>query len=645
MTLGGLAIAIGEVVDDAIIDAENIFRRLRENAALAIPRPIAQVVLEASLEVRTAVVFATVVVALVFLPVVTLTGLQGKFFAPLGLSYILAILASMAVALTVTPALAFVFLGHRRGTQHEPRTQAWLKARYSGVLRFAARHPTVLAVGVLVACLAAAARLGTFGGDLIPEFREGHFVLQVSAAPGTGLPEMRRQGERIAAALLALPGIDTVEQQIGRAELGEDPWGPHRSEFHVELKPMAPKKEAHMKEEIRDVLAGFPGLQFEVLTFLGDRIGETISGETAPVVINLFGEDLDILDAKAQEVKQVIERIPGAADVQVKAPPGSPKLGIRLRPDRLSAFGFRPVEVLEAIQTANQGASVGQTFEGNRVSEVVVTLAESRRRNPEQLGDLLLRNAQGNHVPLRSLADITPGSGRHSILHEGGRRRQTVTCSPKERDVESLVADIRKAVAEKVELPNRVYLEYGGAAEAAREAGRQLWLHSGVAAVGIVLLLAAAVGHWRNLLLILSNLPFALVGGVLAIDAATRWGGGTGLSMGSLVGFVTLFGITMRNSIMLISHYEHLVAIEGQPWNLDTALRGAGERLLPILMTAAVTGLGLLPLAIGGQSAGREIEGPMAWVILGGLATSTLLNLVVLPVFAWRFGRFTPPIE
>ncbi|KAB2661108.1 MAG: efflux RND transporter permease subunit [Verrucomicrobia bacterium] len=637
ITLGGLAIAIGEVVDDAIIDVENIFRRLRENAALPAPRPAARVILEASLEVRTAVVHATFVVALVFLPVLSLSGLQGKFFAPLALAYIVAILASLAVALTVTPALAMAFLGSRPGRVEEPWLQRRLKRAYAAAIRSLAGWHAPLLAAVALVCVFAIGLVPRLGGGFLPDFREGHFVVQANAAPGTGLPEMRRLGILLSKALLALPGVATVEQQIGRAELGEDPWGPHRSELHVDLKPMPADEEARMAGSIRAVLAGFPGLQTEVLTFLGDRIGETISGETAPVVVNVFGDDLDALDAKAGEVARVLRGL-GAADVVVKSPAGAPRVSVRLRMERLAELGFRPAEVLEAIQTAYQGIVVAQVHAGNRVHDVAVLLGEARRRDPESIGGLLLRNAAGTRVPLHELASIEPGSGRHSILHEGARRRQTVTCTPGARDVGGFVAEARRAVAGKVALPG-MYVEFGGTAAAAAAGRNELLLHSAVAAVGILLLLSVAMGHWRNLLLVLCNLPFALVGGILAV-ALTAAPGGGGLDMGALVGFVTLFGITMRNSIMLVSHYEHLVAAEGHPWNVDTAVLGAAERLVPILMTAAVTALGLLPLALGAEDAGREIEGPMAIVILGGLITSTALNLVLLPVLALRFGRF-----
>ncbi len=332
ITLGGLAIALGEVVDDAIIDVENVFRRLRENKTLAHPRPVFRVVLDASLEVRSAVVYATFIVALVFLPVLTLTGLQGSFFAPLALSYILAIMASLLVALTLTPALTYLLFDKGARKTEEPHLQHILKALYRWGLGFTTRWPRTIIVVVAVLCLAALTRLSSFGGEFLPEFREGHFVLQVFAAPGTSLPEMIRIGGQISQELLQHPGIDTVEQQVGRAELGEDPWGPHRSEFHVELKPLSGKQEATMADETRAILKKFPGIRFEVLTFLGDRISETLTGETAPVVVNIFGEDLDVLDAKAREVVKVLEAVPGAVDVQMKSPAGTPRITVRLRP-------------------------------------------------------------------------------------------------------------------------------------------------------------------------------------------------------------------------------------------------------------------------------------------------------------------------
>ncbi|MDB6065439.1 MAG: heavy metal efflux pump, cobalt-zinc-cadmium [Pedosphaera sp.] len=643
ITLGGLAIAIGEVVDDAIIDVENIFRRLRENQLLAKPRSVFRVVLDASLEVRSAVVYATFIVALVFLPVLTMTGIQGSFFAPLALSYILAIMASLAVALTLTPALSLLFFAKGVRSSGESRLQAWLKAIYGKILNIFARWPRAIMLVVLLICAGALLKLPKLGSELLPEFREGHFVLQIQAAPGTSLKEMQRIGALLSKDLLANPSIVTVEQQTGRSEQGEDTWEPNRCELHVELKPDVPGEDQEkLMKDIGKLLEEFPGIQGEVMTFLGDRISETITGESAPVVINVFGEDLDIIDEKAKEIAQVLSTVSGAKDVQVKSPPGAPRMQVRLRPERLTQFGFRPVEVLEAIQSAFQGTAVAQIHQGNQVADVEVILEQAARQEPEQIGALMLKNAEGLSMPLRELAAVYLTTGRHSIMHDGASRRQVVTCRPEGRDVTSLVADAKAQVAAKVNFPTGVYAVFSGTAEATKKAQQQLLMNSVIAGAGIVLLLVVVTGNWRNLLLILANLPFALVGGVLAVVLTSVLGeaGEGGLNIGSLVGFVTLFGITTRNSIMMISHFEHLVQVEGMTWGLETAIRGASERLIPILMTAIVTAIGLLPLAIGTGEAGREIEGPMAIVILGGLITSTVLNLLVLPTLALRYGRF-----
>lgn len=334
-------------------------------------------------------------------------------------------------------------------------------------------------------------------------------------------------------------------------------------------------------------------------------------------------------------MRQVLAEISGATDVQVESQPGAPEMVMDLRPERLRQFGFRPVEVLDAIQTAYQGTDVAQIYEGNRVFEVTVILDEASRKTPERIGALQLRNAQGLRLPLRELAEVYPSTGRYVIVHEGAQRRQQVTCNVAGRDMASFVEEVKKQIASRVSFPAGVYPGFGGSGLAQRAARQELLLHSAIAGIGIVLLLAIVFRNPRNLLLVLVNLPFALIGGVLAVFAS-----GGSLSLGSLVGFVTLFGITTRNSIMMISHFEHLVQAEGMTWGLEAAMRGASERLLPILMTVLVTALGLLPLAIGTGEARREIEGPMAIVILGGLLTSTVLNLLVLPTLALRFGRF-----
>lgn len=641
ITLGGLAIAIGEVVDDAIIDVENIFRRLRENRISGAKRSFAAVVLDASLEVRSAVVYATFIVVLVFVPVLTLSGLQGRMFAPLGVAYIAAILASLVVALTATPALASLLLPRAaERSPVEPFFIRGLRRAYETILGLLLGLPWLTLIAALLASVGAAALLLRFGQEFLPEFREGHFVVQVSAVPGTSLSEMMRLGGQISKDFMehvtvdGKPVIATIELQSGRAELGEDPWGPHRAEFHIELIPdVSGEDQADVQSQMRDRLEEYPGITSEVLTFLGDRISETISGETASVVVNVFGDDLDVLDEKAAEIAGVLAKIHGATDVHVASPPGMPLTTLRLRHDRLDALGIRPLDALSDIETAFQGVRVAQVYEGSRVYDLRVIVDETQRRDPETLGDLPIRTASGAIVPLHTVADIDSTTGRYMILHEGARRRQTVLSNVEDRDVHSFTAEAEERV-EALKLPSGVYAEFTGEAEASDEARNELLLHSSVAGLGILLLLSIVFPRLRQLSLVMTNLPFALVGGVLAVAA-----NGATLSIGSIIGFVTLFGITMRNSVMMISHLEHLESHEGQTWGRAMVLRGASERLVPVLMTALVTGLGLAPIALGSGEVGREIEGPMAIVILGGLVSSTVLSLLVLPVLSLRFGR------
>ena len=640
MTLGGLAIAIGVVVDDAVIDVENIVRRLRENRRSSEPRPFARVVLDATLEVRSAVVYATFAVILVVLPVMTLSGTVGRLFAPLGLAYTMAILASLVVALTVTPAFSMALLPGRIPAR-DPPVIRWMRAGYQAVLRRLAKRPRTLVAGAAMLTIAGCAALPFFGRGLIPELREGHFVVHLSAVPGTSIDESLRVGAHIAEALRQLPEVRSVAQRAGRAEESEDTWGPHYSELEVDLKSGLSGDDAEKAQaDIRRTFAGFVGVSAAVMTFLTERIEETLSGYTAAVVVNVFGNDLDVLDHKAQEIAQALNEIPGATDVQVQSPPGLPQLTIRLRNPDLERWGFDAVEVLELIRAAYQGDVVGQTYEGNQVFDVMAILDSASRDNITKVGDLPLRSPGGAYVSLGQIADIYQSSGRYQVVHEGARRVQTVTANVLGSDVVSFVHAAKAMIGSRVQLPSGTYIQFAGAAEAQSRSQRDLIVNSLVAAVGIVLLLSVVTRNWRNLLLVLANLPFALVGGVLAVFAT----GGL-LTLGGMVGFITLFGISLRNSILMIAHYEHLVEVEGRQWGLETAIAGAADRLTPILMTSIVTGLGILPLAIGMNEPGREIQGPMAIVILGGLLTSMTLNLLVLPTLALRYGRFERPPE
>ncbi|MCX7627064.1 MAG: efflux RND transporter permease subunit [Methylophilaceae bacterium] len=640
MVLGGLAIALGEVVDDAIIDAENIFRRLRENRLLPNPLPVHEVVFKASMEVRSSVVYATIIVAMVFIPLLTLSGVAGKLFAPLGLSYIYAILASLLVALTLTPALCYLLLARARLESEDPPLIRLIKAGYVKVLRHIEQHYRLVIGVTAVAIALGLGILPLFKGQFIPDLKEGHYILHMTAVPGTSEQESLRIGARVSQAISKIKGVRSVAQWVGRAQNGADTFGTHYSEFEVEIGTVSGEEQARILREIRATLSGengqeFPGVNFAINTFLTERIEETISGFTSAIAVNIYGQDLDALDRDAQAVASVMAAIPGAADIQIQSPPGTPQLTIRLRHDRLAQWGLKPLDVLQAVQAAYEGAPAGQLYEGNRVTAIAVILDPAQRRHIGQVGNLPLKNPDGRLVRLHEVAEISQSNGRSKILHAGAKRVQTITCNVVDRDIDSFSDELKRRIRAEVQFTPGHYPTFTGAAEANAQAREDLIVHSLLAGVGIFLMLYLAFGRLRNLLLTFANLPFALIGGVLAAMFTGGW-----ISLGSLVGFVTLFGITLRNSIMLVSHYQHLVDEEGLAWNLETAIKGASERLPSILMTALVTGLGLLPLAAGSGQPGREIEGPMATIIVGGLFTSTLLNLLILPTLMLHFGKF-----
>lgn len=633
MTLGGFAVALGVLVDDAIIGIENIMRRLRENSASPTPQPRLVVVRDASLEVRGPVIYATAVVIAVFLPELFTSSVQGHFVGPLALAFIFAVTASLIVAMTCTPALCALLLrGH---AVHEEaswlkRLKAWQTSAVHGV----GKHFR-LTVGVLVVLIVAAVAVLPFvGGTFMPDFREGHFVMQVSSAiPGTSLDEMLDIGKRISADVLALPYVGTIEQQVGRAELGEDTWGPHRSEFHVELKPDTTVDQGVAQEALRSILEKYPGLQTEVVTFLGDRISESLSGETAQVAVKVFGDDLDNIDAAANRIVATLGKVPGITDLQFKRESGTPTISIALIPDALAALGVKAQDVLDTIQSAYEGQTVGQTYQSTRTVNVVTLLPDQLRQEPTELANLTIATPLGP-VPLSQLARVTPTDDRYSIEHDGGQRRVSVTFNVNKGSLASVVEQAQQAISRNVKLPPNVFVEFTGAAEAEAQTRTELLLYSSLA-MALILMILFVSFQWRmNSWLVMANLPFSVIGSVLAIAAT-----GIGISLGSVVGLVTVFGVSARNAILQLAHYEHLVEVEKAPWGLETVIRGANERLVPILMTAAVTALGLAPLAFGLNQPGQEIEGPMAVTVLGGLISSTLLNLFVLPALAFRYVK------
>ncbi|MCB4811620.1 efflux RND transporter permease subunit [Methylovorus menthalis] len=645
MVLGGLAIALGEVVDDAIIDTENIFRRLRENRLLAQPRAIHRVVFQASMEVRSSVVYATFIVALVFMPLLTLSGVAGKLFAPLGLAYISAILASLAVALTLTPALCYMLLGKAKLETEDSPMIRFIKRHYVRLLYRIEAHFKLVLLITLTAIALGLGILPLFKSQFIPNLHEGHYIMHMTAVPGTSEQESLRIGKKVAETISNIKGVRSVAQWVGRAPNAADTFGTHYSEFEIEIGTVSGEEQNRILEDIREKISGydddgpappgFVGVNFAINTFLTERIEETISGYAAAQVINVYGRDLDALDRDAQAIASVVSQISGATDVLVQAPPSTPQLSIRLRPQSMLQWGLSPTDVLDTIRLAYESLPISQVYQANRVIGVSIVLAPESRQQVQQIGNLPLINNEGRLLYLRDIADITQENGRSKILHADAKRIQTVTANVTGRDIESFSEEVKTRIRDEVELSPGNYLAFSGEAEAQSQSREDLMVHSLLAVVGIFLMLYIAFGQLRNLLLTFANLPFALIGGVIAVILTGGW-----ISLGSLVGFVTLFGITLRNAIMLVSHYQHLVDKENMVWGLETAIRGASERLPSILMTALVTALGLLPLAAGSGQPGREIEGPMATIIVGGLVTSTLLNLLILPTIMLHFGRF-----
>ena len=639
MTLGGFALALGVLVDDAIIDIENITRRLRQ-AHGGTGTGHLQVVEDASIEIRGSMLYGTLAVIFVFFPILFAGGVQGRFIGPMALTFIIAVLASMLVALTVTPALCALLLT-AHGQSKEPKLLARLKAAQAWVLNVV-RRSWGLTVAILAAsAIAAASAVPYLHSELIPQFREGHFVLQTSmAASGTSMDDVVLVGERISAALLKLPFIETVAHQIGRAESGEDTWSPDRTEFHIELKDVHSESEEQAQDTIRETLRNFPEVRSETLTFLGDRISESLSGETAQVVINVLGPDLAAIEKAAADIQKTVAPIPGVTDLRMPKTAFVPTVSVRIDPSSLSVYGLTPQDALDAIQTAFAGTIVGQTYAGARTVDVVVILPPGDRNRLNELNTMMIGNAK-TRVPLTNVASIRISEGRSNIQHEGAQRRVGVTFNgEKEHSLRDIVAEARSRVA-KLTLPNDVYVSFAGQAEAERAGQIRIATLTGFSVALIVAALTMAFHRRALAALVLINVPFCLIGSIVAIILS-----GTGLTLGSLVGLVTVFGIGARNSVMMLAHVEHLVDAEGKPWTAATVREAASERLVPVFLTALMAALGLVPLALGLGRPGHEIEAPMAIAVLGGLTTATLLNLGILPETLIRLGRYLGlPVE
>ena len=634
MTLGGLAIAIGALVDDAIIDVENVFRRLKQNAHSPTPEPVTRVIFKASSEIRNSILFATLIIVLVFLPLFSLGGFEGRMFAPLAFAYIISITASLFVALTVTPVLCYYLLGHSKLLQDErdSRLVALLKRRYARDLNWTLRHPYKIIGTSAVMLLVAVLLFPLMGREFLPPFNEGALNINASLPPGSSLQESNRIGSILETALHEVPEVVSTTRRTGRAELDEHAAGVNTSEIEVVTKE-SERPHSEMMEEVRQKLARIPGVTVEVGQPISHRIDHLLSGTRAQIAIKLFGSDLATLRNKAGEIRDAMSGVPGIVDLLVEPQVGVPQVQVNMDRKAAAAVGLTAEQLAETVDTAFNGNAASQVLEEQRTYDVLVRFDDTARQSVATISNTLIDAPTGLKVPIAQVAQVRVDQGPNTINRENVQRRIIVQANVADRDLGSVIEDVRTAITQKVQLPQGYFVQYGGQFESQEKASRQILLLSIVAIAGIFLLLYIALKSVRSAFLVMANLPLALIGGVVMVFLS----GGT-LSIASLVGFITLFGIATRNGIMLISHYSHLMTEEGVGFR-DAIVQGSMERLSPILMTALVTGVGLFPLALGVGDPGKEIQQPMAVVILGGIFTSTFLNMIVIPALYLKYGR------
>ena len=634
MTLGGMAIAIGALVDDAIIDVENVFRRLKENHHLpaAERRPSLRVVLDASREVRASIVNATLIIIVVFIPLFFLGGVEGRLLQPLGFAYVVSILASLLVAVTVTPVLCSYLLPESKVVreEHESRLVRWLKAGYAPLLERVLTHPRRVLAGAAVALGMAIAIMPLLGTAFLPEFNEGALTVGVVTVPGTSLEESSAIGRRVEQILLADSAVLNTDRRQGRAELDEHAQGVNAAEIDVTLKAGV-EKEA-LFERLRREFTAIPGTNVTVGQPIGHRIDHMLSGTRASIAVKIFGPDLMALRQVGEQVRGVMEGVTGVVDLQLEQQVDVPQLRIEADRVALGRYGMTVGDLAEAIDVAFNGEVVSQVLEEGRSVDIAVRFPEELRSDASAIADVIFDTPTGQRVALSQLARIVTSRGPNTVSRENVQRKIVVQANVAGRDLGGTVEEIRQAVAAQVTLPTGYHVEYGGQFEAQEESTRTLAALSLISVAAIFLILFAEFRSARTASLVMANLPLALIGGVVAVALT----GGV-VSIASLVGFVTLFGIATRNGILLVSHYRQLIA-EGVEFR-DAIIQGSLERISPILMTALTAGLALIPLALGGGQPGNELQTPMAIVILGGLLSATALNMVVLPALFWLFGE------
>lgn len=645
MTLGGLAVAMGELVDDAIVDVENIFRRLKENNSLEQPRPPVQVVYEASREIRSAIVFGTVVVILVFLPLFALSGVEGRLFTPLGVAYIVSILASLAVSLTVTPVLSFYLLPQSRAAHAERdgillRFMKWMAAH---LIRLSMAVPGLLLLLTWIAVAFAGWQMSQLGRNFLPDFDEGSVQINVTLPPGSSLDASNQASGLIDQKLISMQksgdqpdgAVLHFVRRTGRAEMDEHASPVNTGEYILSMNPDSRHARDEILKRLLDELKEeVPGVDIEVEQPLAHLISHMVSGVYAQIAIKIHGDDLNTLQQLAERVKSTVETVDGVTPPVIEPIRQTEELHIQLRSEDLAFYGVTRAYVAGVVQTALQGEVVSQVLEGQRRFDLLVRLEEDYRTDYANLGRLRidLPDDRGQ-VELRELASIGPGTGPNAVNRENARRRMVIRCNTQGRDLAGAVTEISQRLDQAIQLPQGYFLEYGGQFESQQRATRTIAVLAGVSVVGMFVVLMLLFPSVRVVLQILNALPTAFIGGVLALVITQQ-----SLTVASLVGFISLGGIAVRNGILLVTHYFHLMQEEGEEFSKDMILRGSLERLAPVLMTALTAGIGLLPLVLGGDEPGREILYPVATVILGGLVTSTFCEFLIHPGLFWRFS-------
>lgn len=630
MTLGGLAIAIGELVDDAVVDVENVLRRLKENSQSASPAPVLEVIASASREVRTGVVYATLIVVLVFVPLFFLPGIEGRLFTPLGIAYVVSILASMLVAVTVTPVLCYYLLPHMKQLHAgDSPLVTWLKRQDSKLLHWSFGHARTLLMAALVAVVLAVVSIPFFARTFLPAFNEGTLTVNVVLNPGTSLAESGRIAALAEQLVAQVPEVIKVGRRTGRAELDEHAEGVHYTEMDVDLKPSDRSREAIIGD-IRARLAVLPA-NSNVGQPISHRLDHLLSGVRAQIALKIYGDDLDTLRGLATDLRTRLSQIPGVTDLQIEKQVLIPQIKIRIDYEQAARYGVAPGTLLRSLEQMIEGERVTQLVEGNRRFDLVVRLPESGR-SLQELSNLLIETPSG-HVPLSTLATLEDSDGPNQVNRENGRRRIVISANTDGTDMSKVIASIRTELAAKA-LPEGYFTALEGQFQAQEQAAKLIAV---LATISLTMIFLVLYSRYRSVVLtaiIMGNIPLALVGSVIAL-----WLSGQPLSVAALVGFITLTGIATRNGILKISHYINLCAFEGETFGQKMIVRGSLERLTPVLMTALVAAFALVPLLVSADAPGKEVLHPVAVVIFGGLVSSTLLDSLLTPLMFWLWGE------